>query len=128
MITAPTLAPWPQLRRAHEPLKTPACVRPPAWMTEICRGVSVGVCIAAGTELENRLGGDVAGHAHAGEWLKPSQDWICVAAWPLALARDYRPSETLLHEYAHLLNPYDGHGELWRETFEALMSRFGGTE
>ena len=66
------------------------------------------------------IGGDTVAHAHAGEWGRPSQDWICLASWAFAFA-DGGPGEVLKHEASHLLNPHDGHGPQWQETFEALL-------
>lgn len=115
--------PWPR-SSIERILPTPALVRPPTWMADVCRGVSIGVCVAAGTSMEMRVGGDVLAHAHSGEWLELSQDWVCITSWALALGPDGGPGTVLLHECAHLLNPYDGHGDEWRETLEALNEQW----
>lgn len=82
---------------------------------EVCKGVFVGGCVERG------VGSSFRRVAHAHNHRKDSHyGWICVRSHRRLRTPAGHVSTLMLHEYAHLLCPNQGHTERWRRTISGM--------
>ena len=84
---------------------------------ELCWGVMVGSCIDE--RVAWGIWVDAGAHAHnekGSDW----EGWICVMRPEDVLTPTGKPSKMLLHEYAHLLVPNEGHSRKWKREVTKL--------
>jgi len=80
-------------------------------------GVYVGGCIDDGGAW--RLWREQHGHAH-NDTTDPWFGWICIIEPKDVLTKTGRPTGILLHEFAHMLCPNQGHNAAWKKAVTAL--------
>lgn len=78
-------------------------------------GLFVGGCVERGDGSRFR----VRAHAH---WGDDHTGWICVLSPRRLYTESGKPSQVMLHELAHLLEP-GGHHDKWRAAARALGYR-----
>ena len=74
-------------------------------------GVYVGGCVEERGAW--RLWHEQHGHAH-NDTTDPWFGWICILDVKDVITRAGNPTQILLHEYAHLLAPNQGHSVKWK--------------
>jgi hypothetical protein len=80
-------------------------------------GIYVGGCVDDGAAW--RLWREEHGHAH-NDTKDPWFGWICILETKDVLTRAGNPSSILLHEYAHLIVPNQGHNAKWKRIVTEL--------
>lgn len=78
-------------------------------------GIFVGGCVERGVGSSFRASAHAHNHTNDKDY-----GWICIRSQKRVLTPSGQPSTLLLHEYAHILTPNQGHTAKWRECLTKL--------